>query len=150
MGLTNEVKKDLLLKILLVFGGAGAGVGFWAGKTWVFEPTLSPPAITEVKTKSLVWENERVPLARVIVKTDGVGRIGLVYTYTDKEGESHKAFLPAQARADQYVFDLRRDLRVGWSVLDLPSWIKRLEVWSFRGDWNGTDWGAPHKVEAIR
>jgi len=151
-GVPPETSRNILLQVLLWLGLAAGGglVGWWSGKTWVFTPTLEPPEITQVVTKSLRWAGERVPLARVEVSTAGIGRVALHYTYLDAEGKTHQGLLPAQARADRYVFDLRRDLRIGWSTLELPSWITKMEVWSFRGDWDGQDPNAPHKILEVK
>jgi len=146
----TDWRVKLFLQLLLFLGGAGAGIGFWSGYTYVLEPTLEPPDILKTTYKSTFWDSEKWPILNVDVYTNGIGKIAMVCTYIDENNQEHMGIIAAKGHSDYAHFKLKRDMTLGYSKLEIPAWIKHVSILTFRGDWDGKDLEAPHKTKKLK
>ena len=130
----NRWKVNLLLQVLLFFGGAGAGIGAWEGKTWLFEPTMQAPEILSVVPFRLWDRGKEVPILRVEAITDGVGKGVLRVIWKRSDGSIKQEDLVGRGLASHWVFDLRRDKTLEYVPSGLPPWILKMKFFSLRAD----------------
>lgn len=123
----TDWKVQLMLQVLLFFGGAATGIGSYVGQEWVFTGYApDPPKITRATVEFPSWQGPRSPLSLLWVELDSLGRIEV--DWKGKDGVIHQ-LTRLKTVADKFWVPLSADgcpLYAGDAKV--PSWVDWVEV----------------------